>query len=369
MAFFFQGGTTTPFTVYSDSGESSAYPNPVLADSDGRWPNVFVPYTVSYDVQVKSADGVQLTFTAQIPNPNPVDVTTIVDPASILTTGMIHGEMINTVKAGYVRLNGNTIGSSATSGTATERANNDTLNLFTYLWNLDPTVAPVSGGRGTSAASDFSPGNKVITLPDWRGIGPMGLDDMGAAAGGFFTGLTFTVGNATMAGALTGANGISITTSNMPAHSHGGTTSNQSADHTHGLSVSGTINVNTGVESVGHSHHLTFQSGGQSVDHAHSTSQIIAGGGLATVGQAQGNLVGPTATGGTSVDHSHLVDGDTGAESANHVHNINTTPTFTGTSAIQSASHTHTFTTNTQGSGTSFNNLSRKRLVTWFIKL
>jgi len=68
---------------------------------------------------------------------------------------------------GWVRKNGGSIG-SATSG-ATERANADTINLYTLLWdNYADAQAPVSSGRGVSAAADFS-ANKTLTLPDARG--------------------------------------------------------------------------------------------------------------------------------------------------------------------------------------------------------
>lgn len=72
-----------------------------------------------------------------------------------------------TAPAGWVRLNGGTIG-SATSG-ASERANADTHDLFVLLWNeFDNTICSVVGGRGTSAENDWV-ANKKLTLPDDRG--------------------------------------------------------------------------------------------------------------------------------------------------------------------------------------------------------
>jgi microcystin-dependent protein len=77
---------------------------------------------------------------------------------------------------GYVLCFG-TIG-NAISG-ATNRANADTLNLFTLLWNSwANALAPVSGGRGGSAATDFA-ANKTIAIPDLRGCVIAGLDNMG----------------------------------------------------------------------------------------------------------------------------------------------------------------------------------------------
>src|SRR6476620_5593820 len=116
QAFFFQGGTTSPLTVFADSGESDAFPTPVTADANGRWPDIFVPYILNYDVQVKSKYGEQLSFSQRIPNPNPVEQTIIVPPERQVQTGMIHPEFVNAPKAGYVRLNGKTIGNGLTSG-------------------------------------------------------------------------------------------------------------------------------------------------------------------------------------------------------------------------------------------------------------
>jgi microcystin-dependent protein len=62
-----------------------------------------------------------------------------------------------------VMMNDGSIGSAASG--ATTRANADTQALYTLLWtNISNTWAPVSGGRGASAAADFS-ANKTLTLP------------------------------------------------------------------------------------------------------------------------------------------------------------------------------------------------------------
>lgn len=74
--------------------------------------------------------------------------------------------------SGWLNLQGGTIGNAASGGSV--RANADTVLLFTYLYtNLSDTLAPVSGGRGASAAADFA-ANKTITLPDWRNRSPVG---------------------------------------------------------------------------------------------------------------------------------------------------------------------------------------------------
>jgi hypothetical protein len=105
-----------------------------------------------------------------------------VDPTTIASTGDVKFRPTSETLSGWTRLNGLTIG-SATSG-ASGRANADTQNLFSYLWqNCIDAHCPVIGGRGASAAADFS-ANKQLTLPDWRSRIPVGLDDMGSTAAG-----------------------------------------------------------------------------------------------------------------------------------------------------------------------------------------
>lgn len=78
---------------------------------------------------------------------------------------------------GWLEINGGTVG-DASSG-ASERANADTVALFTYLWALSPLQLYTSAGavvaRGASAAADFA-AHRKIALPDMRGVGPRGWD-------------------------------------------------------------------------------------------------------------------------------------------------------------------------------------------------
>lgn len=369
-AFFFEGGTTTPLTVYRDIGQGSPFTHPVLADANGRWPDIFIPFITSYDVQVTTADDVQLTYTLEIPNPDLTPPVVPTDATHKVQTGMIHAEFINNGKVGFVRLNGRTIGDPSSG--ATERADPDTSDLFTYLWNnLSDTIAPVSGGRGVSASADFDV-SKTITLPDLRGAILIGLDDMGAAAGTFFTGLTFGVGSAIIPGSSTGANVVGVgahthtgTTAVESSHVHTGNTAFQSASHTH----TGT----TGAESVGHTHTFSGTTSGQSADHTHTVSSLFnSQNSTAAGGNPPGGLTMSASSGGTSNDHSHDYSGTTSGETASHVHAI--------TTGVESANHqhlftsdagtahSHTFTTNITGEATP-SNLPRSLLVTWFIKL
>lgn len=58
--FFYAAGTTTPATVYSDADLTTAHTNPVVADSAGLFPAIFISPTVEYRVILKDADDVTL---------------------------------------------------------------------------------------------------------------------------------------------------------------------------------------------------------------------------------------------------------------------------------------------------------------------
>lgn len=132
---------------------------------------------------------------------------------TLFTTGDVKPTYKTTADSGWVMLDDGTIG-SASSG-ATTRANADTEDLFTLLWNntLDANCA-VSTGRGANAAADFA-ANKTIALPKLLGR------DLAIAGAG--SGLT----SRALASAL-GAESKTIGTTNLPAS---------------GLSVSGTVNL------------------------------------------------------------------------------------------------------------------------------
>lgn len=177
--FIIQAGTTgTPQDAFFDSGLTSKTPNPLICDAAGRIGQFFladgsikVRLTDVNNVQILTADGLLVVGPSGGGGGGGG-----VDPTTILQTGWIQPIYGTGVVAGFVRLNGRTIG-SATSG-ATERANADTLALFSFLY-ADPNLV-VSGGRGVSAAADFA-ANKTIALPDARERSLAGLGDMGNA--------------------------------------------------------------------------------------------------------------------------------------------------------------------------------------------
>jgi len=132
-------------------------------------------------------------------------------------TGILEDYIGTTAPAGAVLASGRTMGSTASA--ATERANDDTINLYTLLWNsMADAEAPVSGGRGANAAADFA-ANKTITLPDLRGRVVAGKDNMGGSTAGRITasgcGITGTL-NGTSGGEETHI----LTIAESAAHTH-----------------------------------------------------------------------------------------------------------------------------------------------------
>jgi microcystin-dependent protein len=119
-------------------------------------------------------------------------------------TGTVIATVRTTAPAGWLLLNGDTMGSAASGAT---RASDDHQELFTVIWNsFTNTDAPVSGGRGASAAADWT-ANKTITLPDMRGRTIIGT---GTGAGL----------SARTHGAKVGAEEHALTEAQMPLHGH-----------------------------------------------------------------------------------------------------------------------------------------------------
>lgn len=225
----YEAGTTTPQTVYQDSGLSIAWPNPTTCDQVGRLPQMFAA-DGNIKLRLTTSAGVELLA---------VDSVLVIGPSSggggggsvdattILATGDLKPRYGTGVLSGFVRLNGRTIG-SATSG-ATERANADTQALFEYLWDADTNLS-VSGGRGANAAADWA-ANKALTLPDARGRIIANLDDLGTTAASRLTS-TFITGPTTL-GAAGGTQSSVLAQTNLPAVAPTGSVSVTGGSHSH----------------------------------------------------------------------------------------------------------------------------------------
>lgn len=212
------GTTSTPQNAYQDSALSNALPNPLECDAAGRLPQF---YLADGQIKVRLTDknGVQIFVgdNLLVIGPSSGDGGSGggggVDATTVLSTGDVKARYGTGTLSGFVRLNGRTIG-SATSG-ASERANADVQALFEYLWGADSNLT-VSGGRGASAAADWS-ANKTITLPDFRSRALAGLGDMGNSDNDLFDGLAFTRGDATTLGSLLGAAKSTVAQANLPS--------------------------------------------------------------------------------------------------------------------------------------------------------
>jgi len=137
--------------------------------------------------------------------------------ASSEPTGVVKDYVGSTAPTGYVFLSGRTIGSAASS--ATERANADTEDLYTLLWNsMADTEAAVSTGRGASAAADFA-ANKTLTLPDARGRVIAGKDNMGGSTASRITNAGAGIVGTTL-GVAGGSQTHTLITAELASHAH-----------------------------------------------------------------------------------------------------------------------------------------------------
>lgn len=172
-------------------------------------------------------------------------------------------------------------------------------------------------------------GSTTFGLPDLRGRVVAGLDNLNGsaanritAAGGNFDG--------TVLGGTGGSQNSTLTTAQIPSHTHGVSITSAAAG-THSHTASGT----TDVENANHTHTGTTSSDGA---HTHTVGNPgnlflaqVPSGGIATLSGAGFNI-GAAATDNASVAHTHTIT--TGGISANHAHFFN--PTLS-----TQADHTH----------------------------
>jgi hypothetical protein len=60
LAYFYATGTSTPKAVYTNEALTIAHANPVVADSSGRWPAIYLATDAAYSIVIKTAAGVTI---------------------------------------------------------------------------------------------------------------------------------------------------------------------------------------------------------------------------------------------------------------------------------------------------------------------
>lgn len=223
LLYFFVAGTVdAPQNAYSDFGLTQN-PNPVLqCDQSGRVPQHWLADGLIHIRLTTSSGTPIIDATLQVlgPSSGGGGGGGTVDPTTVLATGDIKARYGTGPLAGFVRLNGLTIG-NATSG-ATERANADTQPAFILLYNGDATL-PVSGGRTGNALNDYN-ASKQIATPDWRGRAIGALADMGNSPTSVLTSAFFGT-SPTVLGAVGGNQSFTLSTPNLPPYTPTGSVS------------------------------------------------------------------------------------------------------------------------------------------------
>jgi microcystin-dependent protein len=175
---------------------------------------------------------------------------------------------------GWVMLDDGTIGDGSSGGTT--RANADTVNLFTLLWNnISNADCPVSSGRGGTAAADFA-AHKTINLPLSKG-----RTFIGAGTGAGLTARTL--------GHAFGEESHALTVGELPAHTHNysgttgtGTTGSESATHSHVQNVStpsfGTAGVGYQAGGSPFANSATATTGSENATHTHAVPGLAYSG-------------------------------------------------------------------------------------------
>lgn len=336
---FFDAGTNTPRTMYTSGLLTTEFdPLDIRTDANGCFPDIFGQGS-AYKAVVYAPGGSVLYTTDNIPG----DVTSGGGGggggSTTQETGDIQPSILSGSRSGWVRANARTIGSAASG--ATELADATAEDLFVALWAN--TLFTVSGGRGASAAADWS-ANKTITLPDGKLCALVGSDSMGGSATNLFSALTPLSGNASTVGSRFGSATHALTSDQNGSHSHTGSTSTDGS-HQH-----------TGVTggAGGHSHTGTTNADGS---HQHTYAARLG-----------------TSLGGTAPSSVTSATDSTAATdfAGSHTHTFGTD--FTGFhnhgfTSDAAGSHSHTVTTATSGSGSAHPNVQPSLLVTYYIKL
>lgn len=112
-AYFYATGGLTPQNVYTSSSLATPHSNPVVADSGGKFPNIYLNATQTYRVIIKSSDDA-VTYDD-------------VDPFNVSGSSTLVNTTIDTAAPNTIKINGNTL--TASAGTATLTFPNTTTTI------------------------------------------------------------------------------------------------------------------------------------------------------------------------------------------------------------------------------------------------
>lgn len=339
------GGTSTAYTVTSNQLFDS------LANMSGKT-IAFVPHATNGATVTLNVDGLGAKPLRSAPG---VEL-----PAGVLIQGTPYGAIYNNAAAewilqGFYGAGDYSIPLAAGMAFFGTSAPNSKF-AFPFGQPLSRTTYAALHALFASAGYPYGSGDGSTTfnLPDLRGRGLFGKDDMGGSAANRITaggsGITGTA-----LGAAGGAETHTLTAAQLASHTHANVLTD--LGHTHN------VNATTSGASVDHTHAFSGTTSGQSADHTHfygKDSGTASGGGGGTInGQSPGNAY---ATTGASNDHTHSYSGTTGGHSADHTHNFNVT---SGSNQQVPMSLTNA----AAGSGNAHNNMPPTMMVNFIMRV
>lgn len=212
--------------------------------------------------------------------------------AKLVPTGTMLDYIGTVAPTGYALADGKTIGDSSSGATVTGGGGSQYSDLYALLWNgMADAQAPVSSGRGGSAAADFA-AHKTIALPDLRGRVIATKDDLGGSVAGRLSSWSGGAGfTPTTLGNYGGTESVTITSAQMPSHTHTQNSHNHTQNSHNHTQDSHNHTQNS------HATHSYFAAG-TSVGVMNDESDVLvaSAGATAAVGSATATNIAATAT-------------------------------------------------------------------------